>query len=208
VSVLTDSIFTMKASCIAALLMSTLVSHAIGQISTFTTQYTINVPLGKTRDFIDQVSFRGFTVDYKYYPNPKIAFGLSSGWYTFYEETDFDTYTASNGGTFWGKQFRYINSVPILLTVNYVFNRSETSVSPFVGLAFGSTYNRQETGMNLYRLDDDAWHFTFAPEVGLSLPIDVDLYAYVSARYNNNFEAEDVGTQSYLGFNLGVTYVY
>jgi hypothetical protein len=185
----------------------TLTRDGRSQHSTFSTQYTINFPLAPTKSFIGTPSFRGFTLDYRYHSN-ETAFGLSTGWYVFYEEKDAESYTTSNGGTFWGKQFRYINSVPILLTASYTFTQPEKLFAPFFTLGFGTTYNRVEIDMNQYKSEDDTWHFTLAPEVGVELSVDMDLSARVSARYNNNFAGSDVGRQAYLGLNVALTYVY
>src|SRR5688572_16301053 len=77
--------------------------------STFTAQYAVNFPLGNTADYIGKTSFRGISLDYRYFIQPDIAVGIGTGWYTFYEKQNYGTYTNDDGSlAISGVQYRYI----------------------------------------------------------------------------------------------------
>jgi hypothetical protein len=193
----------MKTVSILIFFFLIITAPAAAQKHIFIPQYSVSFPLSETHDFISKTSFRGFTFDYKYLFAPGVSCGVSTGWYAFYQETASDTYTTSDGASFSGKQFRYLNSVPILLTISY-FDNPDSKLSPFAGLAFGATYNRQDVAMGTYSTQADPWHFTLAPEMGLMMHVEPGLGVYLSARYNTNFETETLSAQSYVGLNAGV----
>jgi hypothetical protein len=188
-------------------LINLVIHTAMAQKHSFTTQYSISFALPHTKDFINNVSFRGFTFDYKYHQSTALSFGLSAGWYAFYEEKDFDTYETADGASFSGKQYRYLNSLPVLFTIDYFFYPNPL-FALFLGVGAGMTYNRQDTAMTLYSLQIDPWHFALAPQIGVILGLDAGISAYLSTRYNINFETEELGYQSYMGLNIGLTYHY
>lgn len=174
--------------------------------SSFMAQYSINFPMGSTSDFVGETSFRGATIDYRHSVTSNISVGGSLGWYNFYEAKAYDSYTTSDDAmTVSGKQYRYINSVPILVVADYQLN-SEQKFSPFVGLGIGTTYNRLDTEMGLYTIREDNWQFTVAPEVGLRSGLSEGISGYLSARYNHSFEAGDIDEQSYVTLNIGISF--
>ena len=169
-------------------------------------QYTINFPMSNSSDFVGEPSFRGATFDYRHGVTPNIAVGFSIGWYTFYEKNERGTYTSPDGSLdINGVLYRYINSVPFVLVGDYYLNPEE-HFSPFFGLGIGVTYNRLDSEMGLYYVRDEAWQFTIAPEAGIRYGLRPELWGYVSLRYNNSFETDDVDGQSYLSLNLGLMF--
>jgi opacity protein-like surface antigen len=173
--------------------------------STFTTSYTINFPLGNTHDYIEKTSFRGFSLDYRYLISGNIALGIGTGWYTFYEKKEYDTYTSKdNALSISGQQYRYINSMPILAVGNYYF-KPEEKLSPFVGLGIGTFYNVVTTDLGQYSFETRAWQFCLAPEAGVRIKFEV-VSGFLSLRYNNNFESTDLDGQSFLSLNIGLMY--
>ena len=166
-------------------------------------QYTINFPMGNTKDFISKPSFRGVTFDYRYEVTPRVLVGLSAGWYTFYNDAGLDSYTSTDESvTATGKQFRYMNSVPLFVVADYYF--SEEDLKPFIGVGLGTTYNRLDLEMGMYTLRVDPWQFSLAPEAGLAYKIADGTAALVSVRYNVSFATGDLDSQSFLGLNLGI----
>ena len=187
-------IYTILFCCIAQLTLAQ---------SNASAQYSINFPMGETADFISKPSFRGLTFDYRYEVTPRVLIGLSAGWYTFYQEAGYDSYTSKDESiTASGQQYRYINSVPLLVMADYFF--SEENLKPFIGLGLGTTYNRVDLEMGMYKLQVDPWQFSLGPEAGLAYKIAEGTSALLSVRYNVSFSSRDLDTQSYLGLNLGV----
>lgn len=182
-------------------------AHSAYAQSTVAVQYSMNFPMGNTQDFVGDPSFRGATIDYRYHITSEIAVGVSAAWYTFYERKDYDTYTVSdNTLSASGIQYRYLNSMPLLFVGNYYFN-TDQKLSPFVGLGIGTTYNRIDNEMGLYDVSVDSWHFTLAPEAGLRYGVGDEVWGYLSVRYNNSFETNELDAQSYLTVNVGVMFL-
>jgi opacity protein-like surface antigen len=180
-------------------------SQAFSQ-STFTAQYAINFPLGNTSDYIGETSFRGISLDYRYHLQPNIALGIGTGWYTFYEQKDYGTYSSDDGAlSVSGVQYRYINSLPILFVGDYYFSPEE-KFSPFVGLGIGITYNEINTEMGQFYVDTDTWQFSLAPEVGIRMGASTGVWGFLSARYNNCFETSELDAQSYVTLNVGLMF--
>jgi len=174
--------------------------------STFAVQYAINFPLGNTADNIGATSFRGISLDYRYNIQPNIAIGIGTGWYTFYEQKNYGTYSNDDGSlAISGVQYRYINSAPILLVGDYYFSPEE-KFSPFVGLGIGITYNEVRTQMSQYYVNTDTWQFSLAPEVGVTVAGTTGVSGFLSARYNSNFKTSELDAQSYLTLNVGVKF--
>lgn len=170
------------------------------------TQYAVSFPIGNSNDFIKNVSFRGFMLDYRYHVKPELAVGLSSGWLAFFEQKDFDTYTTSDETTSYsGTQYRYVNSLPVLLFTNYYLT-PERTYSTFVGMGTGVTYNKINNRMGSHDVQSADWQFTIAPEAGIWFGYDFGVAGYLSARYNNNFKTGDLDNQSYLSLNVGLMY--
>ena len=183
----------------AVLLVSTSVVKA--QDKTYLT-YSIGFPMGDLSDFIQKTSFRGMGLDYRHMTNEKVGVGINLAWNVFYEEKEHDTYTSGNA-TLSGKQFRYSNHVPMLLSADYYLTSGQT-VIPFVGLGAGVMYTRRNTDMNLYTIRQEAWNFTLQPEIGINIQNGLSGGFTASLKYFNGFAAGDLEKdQSYLALNIG-----
>lgn len=167
--------------------------------------YSIGFGTGDVGDFISNTSFRGFSFDYRHHINPNIALGAHLGWNTFYQEQPSATYTIDNE-SLTGKQYRYSNNFPMLVTGSYFF-RPDDTISPFAALGVGTMYTRRNTDMNVYTVEQEAWNFALQPEVGVYFQT-ADLFAIVaSLKYRHGFQAGDFNEdQSYLSINLGFAF--
>jgi hypothetical protein len=196
-----------KALTILLMLLVTIVVSKAQQ-NTFAISYTISFPMGSTHDFLSKTSFRGSTLDWRCGIKQNIQLGASVGWYNFYEDRAFNSYTSNDGSTVAsGKQYRYINTVPILILADYSFASGEDQkIKPFAGLGIGTTYTRQDTEMGQFTFRDDDWQFTLAPEVGVKIGFQPGFNGILSARYNNSFSTTYMDTQSYLSLNIGMAF--
>jgi outer membrane protein len=182
-----------------------LISGVAGAQSLFTTSYSIGFGTGDLGSFISQPSFRGFTMDYRKMVNPNVGVGFTTGWNVFYEERPFDSYT-SGDLTISGKQWRYSNHLPLLASVAYFLKPGE-SLNPFVGLGLGTMYTRRNTDMNLYTLEEEAWHFALQPEIGVYYELNDGGGVTVSGKFNQGFKAGDLNSnQSFFTLNFGFTF--
>ncbi|HMG94103.1 MAG TPA: OmpW family outer membrane protein [Chryseolinea sp.] len=175
--------------------------------SSFTVAYSMGFGTGDLGDFVSQASFRGANIEFRKMVQPNIGIGLTFGWNVFYEELTRESYTVGTS-TLTGKQFRYSNNFPMLLGANYYFSPGE-KFNPFVGLGVGTIYTRRNTDMNLYTMEQEAWNFALAPEVGFLYNLTDGAAINVSGRYNHGFKAgnELDSDQSYFTLNVGFSFL-
>lgn len=174
--------------------------------STTSITYSIGLPTGDLQDFIKPASFRGINFDFQKMVQPNVGVGLSLGWNVFYDELSYDTYTVDNVSLS-GKQWRYSNMFPMLLSTAYYLKPGE-QMNPFVGLGIGTIYTIRNTDMNLYTLEQEAWNFALVPTVGVLIQANDVTSFHVSAKYNYGFQAgsELTNAQSYISLNVGLTF--
>ena len=181
-----------------------LLSTAAQAQSLFSMQYSMGFGSGDVKDYINNASFRGFTLEYRNMVTPNIGVGGEIGWNVFYERRPYDSYT--NGTqTLTGVQYRYLNMIPINVAVDYYLKPGE-HINPFVGLGIGTLYSLRNTDMNLYTLETDAWHFGLRPEVGILVNANPGMDIILAGKYYTGFETSDVVTQSYFTFNVGFVF--
>lgn len=192
---------------ILAVFAITLVTFgALKAQTNFSISYSMGFGTGDVADFISNASFRGANIEFRSMVQPNIGVGLTFGWNVFYEELSRDTYTVGPS-SLTGKQYRYSNHFPMLLGANYYLSPGE-KFNPFVGLGIGTIYTRRNTDMNLYTMEQEAWNFALAPEVGFLYSLTDGAAVYVSGRYNSGFKAgnELDAAQSYFTLNVGFTF--
>ena len=173
--------------------------NAIGQ-SMHGISYNTSLTIGETNDYISRFSWRGFGIDGKYFINDNMTLGWTTGWNTFYEPVS-GSFTEGTQ-TLTGTQYRYINTIPILMTYNFFLNE-DGEIQPFFGIAAGTYWIERKTTAGLFSSTKDNWHFGLTPEVGILFPMNLQSNFYVTVRYNNAFPSNDSITYSYLGFNFG-----
>ncbi|HZV44547.1 MAG TPA: outer membrane beta-barrel protein [Saprospiraceae bacterium] len=167
--------------------------------------YAVGFGTGDLGDFNSQVSWRGFQIDMHKMLDLKMGLGGSFGWNVFYDEKDYDTYTDGTASLS-GKQYRYTNALPLLASFNYYMNPGQKA-NFFVGLGTGVTYIRRNTDMNLYTIEQEAWAFTLAPEIGIEIQNNLNNAFTIAVKYFNGLAAGDFDkTQSYITLNVGWTF--
>ena len=162
-------------------------------------------------NFIEDFSFRGFGIDARYVPErgAKYSFGFNANWNVLNEKNDFGTErntislpTADITGT----QLRYFNSIPVLANASYYFGE-RGGIRPYLGLNAGTYYIERRVDIGVSAIVDDAWHFGWAPEAGIVVPLGRPEVAMLfNVRYNWAFSSGGTGDQKYWGFNIGIAY--
>jgi opacity protein-like surface antigen len=168
--------------------------------------YPISIGTGDLGDYISQPSFRGIAIDYRRDVKTNLAIGFHLAWNVFYEEMSKETYTVDNA-SLTGKQYRYQNSFPMLATATY-FLKPEETLNPFVTLGIGTVYNRRNTDMNIYTLEQEAWNFALQPEAGFLYEIAENTAISISVKYYSGFKGgnELTEAQNYVSLNLGFSF--
>jgi hypothetical protein len=171
--------------------------------------YEVSFPSGSTRDFIDNESWVGFTLEGRRFVRPQLTAGFLAGYYDFYRSTteplQFDN------GTVTGDTYRNLAAVPLLLTVD-IFptgGRRDGGVLPFIGIGAGAYWIRQHLEIGTGYSREDSWHFGIMPEVGVAIPVRAGGFTTLMARYHYPFEAGSyIGGQSfsfpYFSFGIAV----
>lgn len=162
-------------------------------------------------NFIEDYSFRGFGIDARYVASrdAKYSIGFNVGWNVLNEKNDFgserNTISLGNADVT-GTQLRYLNSVPLMANASYYFG-SRGGIRPYVGLNAGTYYIERRVDIGVVGIVADNWHFGWAPEVGLVVPLGRPEVALLTTiRYNWAFSAGGTGDQKYWGFNIGIAY--
>jgi hypothetical protein len=175
--------------------------------------WNIAFPSGNTKDFAqDNESFRGIAFQFRKFVQPNFSFGLYAAWQVLNGET-VDTFEVQNeefNGAVTGKQWRYINSFPIMANVHFYSGRPG-GTQLFFGLNAGGMIIEERLEINVLSLKTTKWHWGFAPEAGVNLPLGYNAGLAVSAVYNYAFSAGrtlvgDSSSHTYLAINVGVSF--
>lgn len=166
--------------------------------------YSVSIPSGDTKTFVDEISWRGVGLDYRYLIDRKYSVGLFLGWNVFYERTDKTTEVEK--GAITGTSDRYINAFPIMANIFYYFGKRK-SIRPYVGLNAGGYYMLQRFEIGVAAWQEDQWQWGIAPEAGVVIPVERDFGIMLNGKYNYAFTGESVfGTDinnSYWQINAG-----
>jgi outer membrane protein len=169
--------------------------------------YSMGVPMGETKDYIEKTSFRGMGIEFEKEVMDNLGVGGLIAWNTFYEAIPEDTYPLTNGAIT-GKQFRYLNTLPIMATASYYLASEEQMIRPYLGMGLGTYWIEQRTDMGLYSDVNKSWHFGLAPKAGIMVPISFSTSMYVGLNYNIAFKTSKLDQQSWLGINVGFSFDY
>jgi hypothetical protein len=167
--------------------------------------YSVSIPSGDTKTFVDEISWRGVGLDYRYLIDRKYSVGLFFGWNVFYQRTN--KTTEIENGAVTGTSDRYLNFFPIMANIHYYFGERK-SVRPYVGLNAGGYYVNQRFAIGVFLWEDDSWQWAIAPEAGVAIPVERDFGILLNGKYNYAFTGQSVfGTDvnnSFWQVNVGV----
>ena len=164
--------------------------------------YGMATPLSDTKDFTGGTSWRNWGVDVLAIVRPNTSVGVSFGWNVFNDVTN--EVSSLGQVDIQGTQFRYINSLPMLVNIRE-YRGTRGGMRPFFGLGVGTQLVKQRVDVGQWRISDNTWHFALAPEVGVVLPFGSDAKWFITGKYNYAAKASD-RRPSYFGFNIGVAW--
>lgn len=179
---------------------------ALAQTAAWNANYSIGVPMGETSDYIDQVSFRGASIDGRSFVDDHFTIGGTLAWQNFYKKIEDHVISLPNADIF-GTQFRYINSFGVTFDAAY-FMGEPYSVRPYIGAGVGPYYVSQRGDLSLWSLSIEGWHFALRPEVGVFIPFTNSDYGLnLGAKYNYIIKNKDSVDHQYLTVNLGLLHM-
>lgn len=168
--------------------------------------WNMGFPMGETADFIGQPSFRGFSIEGRGFVTNKITIGGIGAWNVFYENLGEVTNTAGTK-TINGYKRRYMNVMPLMVTGHYYFLQG--SVQPYIGVGVGTYYIESRDFMGIYYVQGKDWHFGFAPEVGVVMPFaNSNTGININFKYNMAAKTKEEASYTWLGVNVGISYLF
>ncbi len=170
-----------------------------------TVSYTMSFPTGEAADFISKASFRGITLDGRGFLSDRVSIGGAINWTAFYEKQDEQTITEGSL-SITGVPYKYINACPILANVHVYTGVTDDGIRIFGGVGVGTYYINQRTDMGLWTLQDDHWHFGFAPEIGILFPLGGSTDIIASVKWNYAVKSGDTSNYNWFGLNIGFTF--
>lgn len=168
-------------------------------------QYSVGFASGDLSEFISAPSFRGAVFEYRRAIKDNLLVGFDFGWNVFYEEVDYATYS-SGTESLTGKQYRYQNELPMLISADY-FLSVDNPFKPFVGLGIGTMYTERVTDMGTWRLEENPWHFAMKPEVGFLYELSYNTSLKLAAKYYYGFKTGELDDpQDYISVSAGLAF--
>lgn len=175
--------------------------------------YSTALGVGNTGDFVSDFSYKGFQFEGRSFTNRNWTFGGTFGWNIFDTQISelIHLEDGDQAADVQGTQIRYVNSFPIMANGHYYFMKRKDPVRPFLGLNVGVYYISQRFEMGIYQIEENNWHFGFAPEVGFLIPLG-EVSIMLNAKYNYALTAgEPIGkgtdnSHSYVTFNIGLVF--
>ena len=169
-------------------------------------QWAIGFPIGETRDFLDQTSFRGFAIEGRGYVTDRLTVGGRGAWQTFYQNNGWVT-TNEGNTAFTGYNRRYINAIPLTINSHYYFGYG--LVLPYAGLGLGGYFIEQRSYTGIYYTRQRAWHFGIAPEIGVVVPFgNSNTGLNVAFKYQYAAKTKDTDAVSWLELDIGISYIF
>jgi hypothetical protein len=184
---------------ILSIFISALSLNAQEVIWSFT--YDIGIPFSETKEFADQVSWRGLALNMDRFVGENIAVGLGFSWSTFLEKEP-DSYYETDELLIHGTQVRYINTIPLL--ARFSWYQSVNLDHSFYGtLGVGTAWQETRREIGTFSFVGNYWQFAMSPEVGYIFPVGMS-YLTTKVRYVHGFKTSGgAPTLSYMGIGLG-----
>jgi hypothetical protein len=167
----------------------------------YTMTYDMSLGLGSTGDYISAPSFRGATlIDGRGFITNNVSIGGSFSWHVFTKELEGEFVDGTT--TLTGKQYRYINSFPVMVTSYYYLGDGSTTTY-YAGGGVGVVSYEQRTEMGLYYSGDPKWHFGISPQIGVLIPMGASVDLHISLKYQQTFKSSDYDANQYLTLGVG-----
>jgi len=190
---------------ILMLLSMTVPALALIGIGGFT--YDVSLPAGETKDYTDNVSFRGLGLEARWFRSDNTAIGFTWHWSTFHEQGG-GTWPVEDGHVT-GHNFRRIRCSPVLAVLYFEMGDIEYGARGplyYAGIGAGVFWieKRMEIGTGAYQTT--RWHFGFAPEAGFMYGVGFNTHVQFGVKFNYALKSGDNTGHSYLTAIIGVSW--
>ena len=89
-------------------------------------QYSMGSTMGDTKNFVSDLSWTGFAVEYDKFISRNLTIGFLTGWNAF-DELQRGSTIELEGSTLTGTQIRYFSSFPVLANFSYFFGHKKST---------------------------------------------------------------------------------
>jgi hypothetical protein len=161
--------------------------------------YTVAIPHGDTREFIDQTSYAGFGIEGRQFINDQISLGLSFGWSKFSQESQ------QISGTTVNIEENLLDSFPLVFNASYYMFDEPAGFRPYAGFNAGVYFINARRISTQQSFQDKSLYFGAAPELGIFAEMFYDINMLIFLRYNYTIKFSGSGNYPY--FSLHFTLV-
>jgi hypothetical protein len=168
--------------------------------------WDMTLPVGSSADFASVYSVQGASAQVRYQGLGRVSFGGLAAWEGWGAKGD-QTNTMGNV-TVGGVQMHAVwaNSLYARAQAALFDIRAESSLKkpvPYAALNFGGAHTVRRVDIGIYTITEDSWHWAFAPEVGVEIPLS-RVVVTAGARFNYFFSSGEGPEQLYFSFNVGL----
>lgn len=186
---------------LAALLAS---SAALAQ-SHVRLSYEFAAPQGATKDYIDRFSTRGAHLDASFELSYAFHLELSAGLNSFNAAKQ-GVLTTTDGQDVSGKQFRYLNVIPLMGGFAFHIPIGHTS-RIWVGANGGAAYFDRVIDLGLTEYTRSDWQWGVQPHLGIAFGLGNDGTAlFFDGRWQYFWERHGIPAQQYFSFGVGLLF--
>lgn len=164
--------------------------------------YDVGIPFSDTKEFTDQASWRGLTLDFDRFIGDNLALGMGFSWSTFVEKEADSDYQREDI-LFHGTQVRYNNNIP--LTVKIAYYKPVNNLEIFGSLGVGTVWQDLRREIGTFAFVGSYWQFALLPEVGVLIPAGRSNVT-ARVRYVAGVKTNEAPPLSYLSFGLGLAW--
>lgn len=134
------------------------------------------------------------------------------GWNTFYKDKgkltgDFLFKGSKDIHTITGYQYRYINTVPIMVMGRYWLTDQNTMFRPYLGLGLGTQLDRTKNRSGTIHATNARWQFAFAPEIGTIIPVNDQFEFNIGAKYTYGTKSGKVEAMQNFTISVGIVFM-
>lgn len=164
--------------------------------------YDVGIPFSSTKEFTNQVSWRGLSLDFDRFIGDNLAVGIGFSWSTFVEkesDSDYQTELILLHGT----QVRYINNIPLTARISWY---QPLEMMEFFGtIGVGTVWQEARREIGTWSFAGDYWQFLMAPEVGAIFPVGSS-YLSAKVKYVQGFKTSETPDLSYVSLGVGIAW--
>ena len=164
--------------------------------------YDVAFPFSFTKEYADQMSWRGAALDFDRFVGESFAIGMGFSWSTFVQKYP-DSYYQTESVLLHGTQVRYVNNIPI--TARFSWYQALNALELYGTLGVGTVWHETRRDIGTYAFTGNYWQFAMSPEVGAIFPVGRS-YLTAKLRYVAGFKTDNAPELSYLSVGLGVAW--